>query len=380
MKKPAMELLLVGMLTVCGSMCFAATEYVIVNDNNGRGNTLSVYRLDTTTGDLSQVTVLKTGGDGLSTIEDYAYVEQAITPSGSCIFAMDDGTHDIASFSKATNYAKVGNFSNSAVFYYGSLALTPDGRFLYATYDESENIGAWAVNPDCSLTFLAAYVPSGGAGSFVSLKVTPNGAYLVLPVGSGAEQFGIDPNTGLLTDIGFRSLDSIHRCANGSCGMSGLDFTRDSRVVVFAGGLQGTPTAFVMEITPTGLVNPQVVFLTNSASVTIPLFPFFSAAGYAGSGHLYFGARGNGGPGYAGVITTNFSEGPPGLTLANATRLNFLGEGPIAAIGNLMVVAEYPNTIGVYSINSDGSLTQLSATVDNRVLGPFSLSVFPNTR
>jgi len=251
---------------------------------------------------------------------------------------------------------------------------------LYATYDESENIGAWAVNPDCSLTFLAAYVPSAGPGSFISLKVTPNGAYLVLPVGRGAEQFSIDPNTGLLTDIGFRSLDSIHRCANGSCGMFGLDFTKDSRVVVFAGGVQGTPAAFVMEITPTGLVNPQVVFLTNSAGVNYPTFPFFSAAGYAGLGNLYFGARGNGEPNCGGVITTMFSERPAGLTLTNTTRTNCMGQGPIAATGDIMVVAEYPNTIGVYRINSDGSLTQLSATVDSRAIGPFSLSVFPNTR
>jgi F0F1-type ATP synthase membrane subunit c/vacuolar-type H+-ATPase subunit K len=69
-----------------------------------------------------------------------------------------------------------------------------------------------------------------------------------------------------------------------------------------------------------------------------------------------------------------------GLAVTNATPTNAPGQGPIAAAGDLMVVAEDPNVIGVFLINSDGSLTQLSTTVDNRAQAPFSLSMFPNTR
>jgi hypothetical protein len=56
-------------------------------------------------------------------------------------------------------------------------------------------------------------------------------------------------------------------------------------------------------------------------------------------------------------------------------------EGNIAVTGNLMVIAEYPNQIAVFRINSDGSLTLLTTTtIDEQGEGLFSLSVFPNTR
>jgi len=46
-----------------------------------------------------------------------------------------------------------------------------------------------------------------------------------------------------------------------------------------------------------------------------------------------------------------------------------------------MVVAEYPNQIGVFSVNPDGSLTELSTTtIKTEDPGMFSLSLFPNTR
>ena len=71
-------------------------------------------------------------------------------------------------------------------------------------------------------------------------------------------------------------------------------------------------------------------------------------------------------------------DAPTNATLIQAT---LQGNGATAVLGNLMIIAEIPNQIGVFSINSDGSLSELStAIIPQSNAGMFSLSVFPNSR
>jgi hypothetical protein len=377
--------------TIAAALClsaFGATEYVIVNDNNRYNNSLAVYRLDTTTGSLSQFALLATGGhgsgqDGLS---NFVNVEQAISPNAACIFGLDVGRvptlSDIAAFSKASGYQKVGNYSNSALSEAdasGSLALTPNGKFLYASYSETGNIGAWAVNSDCSLSLTGIYSP--GAAGAAALKVTPNGAFLVASYGS-AELFSINSSDGTLTDIG--SLSFSKACP--LCGpVRGVDFTRDSKTAVFANTWVSesevyVPVALSAVISRTGFKQVRAWSLKNSEMLAINNIPLFSAAGFSGSGNLYFGVYG--GASFPGVLTANFTENPLNIQVTHATIIDpTIYVGSIAAIGNIMVVAEFPNQIGVFSINQDGSLTELSTTViNNSETGLFSLSAFPDTR
>jgi hypothetical protein len=65
------------------------------------------------------------------------------------------------------------------------------------------------------------------------------------------------------------------------------------------------------------------------------------------------------------------------------TRATIVGPevANIAVTGNLMVIAQYPNQIGVFRIQKNGSLKLLSTTtIDEQGEGLFSLSIFPNTR
>src|SRR5580698_7989842 len=237
----AVTLLFLIMVGLCCTS-FAATEYVVTNDDYVFANSASVYELNTTTGVLKLVTVLETGGLGMPggfAQNNLMDVEQAISPNAGCIFVLDPESNDIASFSKALDYAEVGRYSNSAVnstYNGGSLALTPNGKFMYVSYSGSQNLGAWTVNPDCSLTFIAAYVPSEGSGPFSTLRVSPNSSYLVVPYGSDAELFTIDQNSGVLTDTGFVSY-TLPTCRSyPSCLPTGIDFTRDSKIVIFGNG------------------------------------------------------------------------------------------------------------------------------------------------
>ena len=54
----------------------------------------------------------------------------------------------------------------------------------------------------------------------------------------------------------------------------------------------------------------------------------------------------------------------------------------IAATGNLLIVSEIPNTLQVFKINADGTLT---ATAQGPVVNPnaggaYSFFIYPNTR
>jgi hypothetical protein len=375
------------LLMLCISS-LGATEYVIANHDSAIHNYLSIYTLDLSAGTLKQVSLLDTNGTGLGPkgggAINFANIEQALSSGGACIFGLNANSSDIAAFSAATKYSLVGNYSNSALNASengGSLALTPNGKFLYASYSYTGNIGAWQVNPDCSLTFIASYVPLGGT-AVGAIKVSPNGQALVVPFYSTieepgvAEMFRINSSSGSLTDVGYLA----NPCnLTVTCGFYGLDFTKDSKFVVISalvhGNVGDNAYALTAEITTNGLVKPRNWPLPNSVGIQKPISPFFSAAGYAGSGNLYFGSS-------SGVIVVDFVENPLKLTVTNAQSVGGgAGDGNIAVTGNIMVMGVPEDEIDVFSIAPDGSLTTLSTTtVTGGHLDVFSLILFPETR
>jgi len=386
-KVDAVLKLAVSLVWLCTS-ALAATEYVIVNNNNYVSNTAILYKLDTTTGALTKTAVLQDGGQGLQTGNVYYYqIEQAVTQDAGCVFVFDAGSSDIAAFSKGTEYHRAGKYFNSKLLANdvgGTLALTPNGEFLYATYSETENMGAWKVSSDCTLTFVAVI----DGDSYGQIRVTPNGKYLVaMGLGGDSAEFAIDKGTGNLTYLGPISF-TTGACANlGVCVPYGLDITKDSKLVVFASRAVNItqqyafPVALTARITSTGLVSPRVWPLRNSAGLVANFFTLFSAAGYAGGGDLYFATQGQSGV-EPGVLTTSFTERPMSFKVKNTTMVSSQAlEGNIAVTGNVMVIAEYPDQIGVFRIQKDGSLKLLSTTtIDEQGEGLFSLSIFPNTR
>src|SRR5215469_11124176 len=194
------------MLATLSISSFAGTSYVIVNNNAYTANSVSVYKLDTANGTLSFYGKVETTGQSLG--GGVVAVGQAITSDAHCLFAIDTRSNDIAAFA-SPSYKLVGKFSNNALSFNsegGTIAVSPNGKFLYAGYSGTFNIGAWQVNPNCSLTFIAAYVPSVGADTYSDLGVSPNGSVLVVsaPDFVAAESFKIGSNGGL-TDLGFVS-------------------------------------------------------------------------------------------------------------------------------------------------------------------------------
>jgi len=382
-----------AIFAVVAALCSVSlAQYVIVDDDNPSGNTATVYKL-AANGTLSQFKVLQTGGFGFGG-GFFANVGSTITQNAACLFIEDAGSNDIAVFSKATGFSKVGNYSNSSLnwsgYFGGSMSLTPDGKYLYAGYSGSLNIGAWKVNADCSLTFIAAYVPSIGADNYGALKVTPNGGALVVSAIdlSGAEIFRINSN-GTLTDVNNVSWASVGNCSTNGCFPTGIDITKDSKVVIFGNATLGTPSALTANITASGLASPREWDLTNSSNVANNNVPWLSPGAYStGQGFLYFGMSGFESPSLLpGVVTASFKESPLNISVVNSYLINnpvqFDGRIETTAktvTGSGLIVAEWFNTLETFKINANGSLTSLHQTTDTQANGGLSFSVYPPSR
>jgi hypothetical protein len=375
------------------SSCFAGTAYVVTNNDNPSGNSATIYSLNTSTGALSPVLAdLPTGGFGngggyFATVGTGA----AVTGAVGCLFVDDTGSSDIASFKvnlPTLSITPVGNFSNAALSAAGgSLVVTPNGKFVYATYSSSENIGAWTVNSDCSLTFQGVYQASVGPDLYDGIKVTPNGKDLLVtaPDFSAVEQFSIDPTTGALNDLGFANFAALSECISNACYPAGIDITADSRAAIIGNYSLLAPSVLAARITPTGLTHPTYFSLTNTGSLTTnDNVPFLSAAAYKGSGPLYLGFSGTGSGSQPGVVTATFSETGKSINGKASTPISSPVDyqGLIAATGKLMVVSEWFNTLQVFTINADGTLTATAQgpVVNSNANGAYSFFIYPNTR
>jgi len=386
-------------IVVLVSVGYAATKpvFVITNDDNPVANTATVYSFNTTRGTLKRVKVLQTGGVGLN-FGFFEMQSQAVQHNDNCIFVMDNATDDIAAFQgPAGKYKKVGNFvdvnmDTARNGLGGSIALSPDGNFLYEGASGSENVGAWKVNSDCSLSFIAAYNPRVGADTYSMIRVTPDGKKVIVPAPDlgAAEVFSINQKTGELTDLGFQTWGKLSVCKAGGCFPSGLDVSPDSKVVFF-----GNPSSGLIEsgltatVRSTGLANPAEWDFTNSAGVqniTMPVVsPTCTATSksclifWAGSGFFSFTQ-----PEQPGIVTTTFTEKPLKLTVTQSTAIgsaiDFQLISNIALVGptgNWLILVQGPDNILVYPVDKNGKLGKLaSATTDTNAIQLTSLSVF----
>jgi hypothetical protein len=394
--KLALTLTVVALLLGLCSVSFAATNpiFVITNDDNKTANTATVYSFNTTTGALKLVKVLKTGGTGQGG-GFFAMKSQAVQHNDKCIFVVDTASNDIAAFQgPAGKYKKVGNFSNSAIntsnnSLGGSIALSPNGKFLYEGASGSENVGAWSVGSTCKLKFIAAYSPKAGVDLYNTIKVTPDGKNVIAPAidKEAAEQFSINQTTGALKDLGFVAWTSISNCSTGGCFPFGLDFTPDSKVVVF-----GNPSTALNEtglsasVGLKGPSNPKEWNLTNKAGVQNLTTANFSPTCTVKSAScvLFFGGSGFTTPEQPGIVTTSFTEKPlklkvtQSIAIGSGSSAQFINSVALAGpTGSWMIIAQSPNSILVYPVSTTGKLGKLkSTTVDAQSTNLISLSVF----
>jgi len=341
--------------------------YVLTNDEN-TANSASIFNLNPADGSLSLVKTLETGGESLGG-GYFGGFTQAISPAAACLFVTDGGNGaDIAAFSKATGYAKVGNYVDASLDGAANMPMIENsaGTLLYAAYEFTSNIGVWTINPDCSLTIANIYDTASFLGS---LAITHDGSTLLATYEIVKEVGSFTISGSTLTDNG--PVAAVTE-------VSSIAATNDDQVVIMGTAYRPNhPSALVTASLP-GFTNQQQWKLGPGYSAgSIAL----TAPAAAGAGCLYIGNSGDGSSGTAGVTGVYFTENPLKLHYVNnVTSALPTYVGTITTINNDrangagVYAAETAGYIGVYSTGPDCSVTLVKESPDPNSTFLLSLS------
>lgn len=357
MKSTIQFLLLAAAVLFLSVVSLAQSPYYVVTNDEGTANTATVFNLNPNNGALTEITTLQTGGESLGG-GYYASETQLITPNASCIFVADGGNGaDIAAFSKATHYAKVGNYSSSSL---GGgtdmpMIMNAQATLLYAAYESTSNIGVWTINPDCSLTLANVVASSDFLGS---MAITHDGTTLLVTYE-------------IVKKVGSFAISGSNLTNNGSvkapADVSGIAVTNDDQVVIMG-------TAYNANH-PSNLVTANLPGFTNLQ--TWPVGPGYSAGSIAlspeasaGSGCLYIGNSGGGDANQSGVTGVMFTESPLSFTYVNNVVSSLADSlGTVETITNTgngggVYAAETAGYIGVYAASSNCAVKLVKETAD----------------
>jgi hypothetical protein len=326
---------------------FAQSPYYVITNDDNNPNSSTVFNLNPNNGSLTQVMTLATGG---ATYQGgyFAAQSQIISPNANCIFVADGGDPaDIAAFSKATHYSKVGSYTNAALKGGTNMPMIENsqGTLLYAAYESSFNIGVWTINPDCSLTLANAYAAPDFLGSFA---LTHDGktllaTYIIInKIGSWTVSGSTLTNNG--------EVKSIAKFP------SSISVTNDDQVVIVGVGYTTTQGSTLITASLPGLTNQKAWTLgTGYSAGSVALSPDASA----GSGCLYIGNTGLGASNESGVTGVMFTENP-----LNLIYVNNVVSPQAAEMGTVETITNKGNGGGVYAAETTGYIGVYSASAN----------------
>jgi len=351
----------------------SAPEIVTNNDIKGQ-NTVSFFKFTGTAlkGPESGDTLGNGIGGGFAGLDRIAL---GGTKQVLCGFASDAGSNDITVFKVVNKVVSiVGKFSDAQ----GSgkthgIGLAVAGSYLLAGFTTSKNIGAWQINSDCTLTFLANFkTPYAIAG----MRVAPNGKTLIVGYGSGVNK--VDSFSLATTGL------TEHGPYPATAGAAGVDITADSAYAIFGDTTNSTTHVEIYPIHANGTLGKRTDFGGNG-----------TLGNGKGSSNVWLS------PNEQFLFVSNnsskqltslaFAESPLSLSYINITTVNNSSKiSSVAGIatvlttgsGGYLVLAEdgSPDSfVALLQINADGSTTEVSGSPFSTGFGPGLQSLLVGT-
>jgi hypothetical protein len=245
-----MAVVLVGVCVLSGVVSAGtATNFVVTNDDLPFGNLLIQN---------NSVSFYAIGPNGLLTLQQTVFTEgygigggyfgsnrlSVVNSAGQgCVFASDAGTGDIAGIivsSFTLGGTAVGSANDSGTS--NGIGLATNGQYLYASFSDSSNIGAFQIQPNCNLTFISDVNAIGLQGGFVD-SMAVHGNLLIVTYGDGSiESFNVSGITPVSNGDKQNSTRAI--ALQGATYPSGVLITQDGHFAIFG----DTSTAADVEI------------------------------------------------------------------------------------------------------------------------------------
>jgi 6-phosphogluconolactonase (cycloisomerase 2 family) len=294
------------------------------------------------------------GGNGFSSARRIA-----ITLDGKFLFAANDGGADISSFSVDPITGSLTLISGSPFPTGGdgsdglSLAVSPDGRFLYVSNTSSSNISVLQINQG-QLKLYGSPVPVTGGTFPVDLRVTEDDKYLAVTIDSLSGGL-----IGMYNIAGDGALSQVSGSPFSDGNPPG-GFTDSLDINCAANRLfvlnnSGLPLVDVLSIGPDGTLSH------------IPNSPYTTPGG--GGGTLYLGSV------ETRLFVGNQSNSVSVFSVSTDGSLELVPSSPFAATGGaflgglvndpasqFLYAAGFNNRVVGLQINADGTLSQLSSS------------------
>jgi 6-phosphogluconolactonase (cycloisomerase 2 family) len=172
-------------------------KFAYVADENappGSAGTVSMYTIDATTGVLTSAGTIATGADPVCVVVDptgkFAYVANASSNNVS-MYNIDGTTGDLMSVGTVAAGTQP-----------SSLAVDPSGKFVYVTNFVSNDVWMYTID---GTTGTLTPIGTMAAGQYpTSIAVHPSGkfTYVTNSGDNDVSMYGIDPTSGILTLIG----------------------------------------------------------------------------------------------------------------------------------------------------------------------------------
>jgi len=222
-------------LTPCSTTLFAATRYLVTNDENEAGNTATIYSIRQG-GQLTLIATIPIPANGVNGAF-FAGEQKSILRSKTenCLFLGDAigqdlvPPGDVAAIDMNT-LTLVGTFpgspQDSGLLSGVGLAESSSAKFLFASYTASKTLATYVQMPGCKLQFVSEISAIGLHNGVVDgMRVTPDSKTLVVAYGDGSiGSYHINSKTGALSLVSRRVTQDDE---------DGVDITADGKWAIF---------------------------------------------------------------------------------------------------------------------------------------------------
>src|ERR1700722_9174184 len=358
-----------ALVAFCAATTFAATKYVVTNDDDPSGNTATFYTVGAG-GKLTLKKTVSTGGTGLGG-GFFADVRVNVSHSKTqpCVYVSNASSNNVSAISEATlknngpYNAGAGDHGTA-----GGISVISTLNYVYAGFsgssggDGTGSIATYKELAGCKLKYVKSIPAHGlgqgifGIGQPTGMAITPNGATMVVGYDDGSvESFNVSagvpkPIGKAVNTTGFASGDyagSVDITADGKYAIFGdIPTTTTSGAVVEVGLISTLKTGKTKVYGPiqsgfnsnflTLSPDEALVYISNNQGGTITAAHFTKATGVVSATKSCMSGvlkNFNSSWFYVGGLSTENTQTGPGL----AVYLAELGFGTGSGVGQVNV-------------------------------------------
>ena len=346
-------------------------HYLVTNDDaNGFSSSTVTFYTVRAGGLLTMKGQVATGGKGIAG-GYFAANRVNILDNGKseCVYASDAGSGDIAGIVVQT--LKLGGSAKGSGNDGGTsngIGMAMNSQYLYASFTDSSNIGAFQVKPGCKLKFVGDVTVGGLQGGVID-GMAIHGNMMVATYGDGSiESFNI--SGGMPVSNGDKQNSTGSH--GGNAYPNGITITQDGHYAIFG----DTATSTIVEVSDisSGKLAPTVVYRLGNgiSSSNIMLSPDET---------ILYVSNTQGDRITAAFFDTSTGKLSRGCTSGHlkgyVTDWSYLGALALEAAtgtGDVVYVAEFgaPSSIGMIKVKSAGGKCTLKESSTSPVADPNS--------